>query len=616
MTKTLLSLSALIALASSLSATNQYKLGEISVTAAQNTELNKEDVPDSVTIITKEAIEEARVNTLAEALYKLGNIAMTNNGGPGRATSMYIRGMSTQRTLVLIDGARYNNVTSSNGANYAQMMLYNVERIEIIKGAQSGIWGADASAGVINIVTSKAKKGLHGAANIEYGSFDTKTASLQASYATDSFDAVIGGAYFDTDGFSAYEPAKSDPDYGKRYDELGLEKDRYENRSLNAKLGYNITDKDRIEASVQAINGYVMFDGYGADKSNSDLDFYGNPYYTNNQDRFYRLAYTHDGATNDITLQYNLSTFDRSGNGDFTGSVSEVKLDDKITYREDSFLLAGASYQNFKNDKANVAIDKEYDATSAFVTNYNHFTGINTILTESVRYDKYSDFNNALTGKVGLKQYITDTLYAAINAGSGYNIPSSFQLYDTNYGNLNLEPEKTETYDITFGTESIWITGFYNKINNLIDFDLTTYRYTNISGTSTLKGVELGYKEYFADSIGVTVNYTYLNTRDGDGNTLARRPKNQADAAVVYYVSETFDLGLNGQYIGERYDRADEQGAMTGKYAIVNFVSNVTVNDYITVYGKVDNITDKYYQTVDGYATAGRSLYMGLNAKY
>ncbi len=616
MEKKVLSLAAVVALVSSLQAANQYTLESISVTAAQDTELKKEDVPDSVTVITKEAIEEARVTTLAEALYKLGNIAMANNGGPGRTTSMFMRGMSTQRTLVLIDGTRYNNVTSSNGANYAQLMLDNVEQIEIIKGAQSGIWGADASAGVINIVTSKAKKGLHATANVEYGSFDTKTTSLQASYATDSFDVVVGGSYYNTDGFSAYEPTKTDPDYGKRYDELGLEKDQYENKSLNAKLGYNVTEKDRVEASVQSINGYVMFDGSGADKTNNDLDYYGNPYYTYSQDRFYRLAYTHSGTINHINLQYSLSTFDRSGNGDFTGSVHEVKLDDRVTYAENAFLRVGASYQQFKNDKANVAINKEYDATSAFVTNYNHFTGFSTILTESIRYDKYSDFDNSLTGKVGLKQYITAALYASANAGTGYNIPSSFQLYDATYGNINLEPEKTQTYDVTFGTESFWITGFYNKINNLIDFDLTTYSYTNIKGTSVLKGVEIGYKDYFADTLGITANYTYLNAKDADGKDLARRPKDQLDASVVYYATENFDIGLNGQYIGERYDSSDRQGAQTGKYVLVNFVTNVKVNDYVSVYGKVDNITDRYYQTVDGYATAGRSLYLGLNARY
>ena len=121
-------------------------------------------------------------------------------------------------------------------------------------------------------------------------------------------------------------------------------------------------------------------------------------------------------------------------------------------------------------------------------------------------------------------------------------------------------------------------------------------------------------RKYFA--VGVSSVKIGIVGGDADKKDLARRPKQQVDASVVYYATETFDLGLNGQYIGERYDRSDREGAQTGKYALVNFVSNIKVNDYLSVYGKVDNITDRYYQTVDGYATAGRSLYLGLNARY
>jgi vitamin B12 transporter len=241
MTKNLLSLAAIVAITSSLHAANQYTLENISVTAAQDTELKKEDVPDSVTIITKAALEESRVTNLAEALNKLGNIAMTQNGGPGKSTSMFVRGMDTRRTLVLIDGVRYNNPTGIGAtAEFSQIMLYNVEQIEIVKGSQTGVWGADASAGVINIITSRAKKGLHGSANIEYGSFDTKIASLQASYATETYDVVLGGMEYNSDSYSAVEPTKESADYGKRYDDLGLEKDEYINTSFNARLGWNI----------------------------------------------------------------------------------------------------------------------------------------------------------------------------------------------------------------------------------------------------------------------------------------------------------------------------------------------------------------------------------------
>ncbi|MEE8588460.1 MAG: TonB-dependent receptor, partial [Sulfurimonadaceae bacterium] len=380
------------------------------------------------------------------------------------------------------------------------------------------------------------------------------------------------------------------------------------------------TDNDRIEASLQSINGYVMFDSSGADKTNDELSFFGTPYYTHSRDRFYQLAYKHTDVLNDITVQYNLSTFNRSDS--FVGSVNEVKVDDKINYLEKSFVRFGASYQQFENKTANnVDIDKSYDATSAFLTNYNTFNGDTTILTESLRYDSYSDFDSSFTGKIGIKQYLYDTFYVSANAGTGYNIPSSFQLYDATYGNLNLSPEETQTYDITLGNETLWVTGFYNKINNLIDYviiDYTTYAgyYQNVEGESIIQGFEIGYTDYFFEMLGLTAHYTYLKTEDADGKALGRRPKDQVDVNVVYYATENFDLGLNGQYIGERYNFDDKGGAQTGKYTVVNFVSNVKVNDYITVYGKVDNITDEYYQTVDGYATAGRSLYIGLNAKY
>jgi len=110
--------------------------------------------------------------------------------------------------------------------------------------------------------------------------------------------------------------------------------------------------------------------------------------------------------------------------------------------------------------------------------------------------------------------------------------------------------------------------------------------------------------------------YTYLDAKDAKDVALARRPKSQIDAGATYYVSNNWDLGINAQYIGKRYDSADNKGAQTGDYIVANLVTNLKVNKFITFYAKIDNISDKYYQTVDGYATAGRSLYLGLNAKY
>ncbi len=622
-----------IALLSSLHAQNQYTLDTINVTASQGTTLNKKDVTDSVTIITKEAIEESRVTTLTDALSQLGNITMSQSGGIGQQTSMYLRGMDTRRMLILIDGIRYNNPTAIGGvAELSQIMLYNVEQIEIIKGAQSGVWGSDASGGVINIITSTAKKGLHATANVEYGSYDSKKASLQASYATEKYDILIGGLYIDVDGFSAVEPKQSEAAYGKRYDELGLEKDSYQNKSLNAKFGYNVTKNDRIQASVQLINTTTDVDSGAGITKDSDIP------YSKIKNNFYSLAYKHKDTLNDISLQYNLSTFDKelelvhwSGVGTnvytYKGSVNEVKIDDKIGYMKDSFLRVGASYQLFNYKEQTGTEDKSYSAYSAFATNYNKlqlFSGSNTIITESVRYDKYDEFDDALTGKLGIKQFMHNDIYISTNIGTGFNAPTIGQVYGEfgSLANPNLKPETSLTSDITLGNDNIWVTGFYNEIDNLIEwYDPDGWGgvdpiYQNISGKSKFEGIELGYEDYFFDSLGVNAMYTYVKTKDANGKALARRPKTQVDAKATYYASDSFDIGANAQYIGTRYDGADNSGAQTGEYTIVNFVSNVQVNKYITVYGKINNITDKYYQVVDGYATAGRSLYLGMNGKF
>jgi vitamin B12 transporter len=613
-----------VALVSSLQAENQYTLQNIEVTSSQGTAINKKDVTDSVTVITKEDIEESHVTTLNEALHKLANMAMTQNGGPGTSSSIYIRGMSSKRILVLIDGVRYNNPTAIGAAaEFSQIMLNNVEQIEIIKGAQSGVWGGDASGGVINIITSKAKKGSHAALNLEYGAYDTLQTSLMASYATKRYDLLASGTYFDNDGFSAAGPTKSETSYGKRYDDLGLEKDSYENKTLNTKFGYNITDNDRVEANIQAINSLVHYDKGAGTANDSSIP---NTYL---QNRFYTLAFKHKDTLNDITMQYNLSTFKRDvtyvdwfsslpATANYKGSVNEVKLDDKIDYMKESFLRFGVSYQKFEQTDITPNVDKSYSAVAAYATNYNKLhllANNNTIITESVRYDRYNNFDNSLTGKFGIKQFLKDDLYISANIGSGYNAPTLGQLYGQYGANPNLKPEKSKTSDITFGNDTLWVTAFYNEITDLIDYDWTL-GYIQTSGKSKFKGVELGYEDFYFDSLGVKALYTYLEAKDAGNKNIARRPQQQLDVTMNYYLSDDIDFGLNAQYIGKRYDKADNQGAQTGKYTVVDFTTNFQANKYLKFYAKINNLTDKYYQTVDGYETAGRSLFVGLNLKY
>ncbi|MDK9693517.1 MAG: TonB-dependent receptor [Sulfurimonas sp.] len=606
-------------LATALCAQNQYALEKIDVVASQGTTLEKKDVTDSVIVITKEAIEESRVTTLADALSRLGNIAMTQSGGAGQNASMFVRGMDNKRTVVLIDGVRYNDPTTvSSVAQFEHIMLSNVERIEIIKGAQSGVWGADASGAVINIVTTKAAKGLHGAANVEYGSFETKKSALEASYKEEGFDFSAGGSYYKTDGFSATEPKQSEANYGKRGDELGLEDDGYKNKAAHAKAGFNLDANNRLEFSVQTIDALAAFDSWSGASGDSTVP------QSDIHNRFYTLAYKLKSGIHDATLSYNRSTFDRvlDGNGwsaAYKGFVDEVKVEDSISYMKESFLRLGASYGEFAQEDVATSDEKKYSSKALFATNYNKLALLSsgaTIVTESLRFDDYDSVKNSLTGKFGVKQYLKDDIYLSTNIGTGFNVPTLDELYGAWGSNPNLEPEKSLTLDLTLGDEKLYATLFQNQIRNMIEYDMNTWSYVQSSGESKFRGVEVGYKDYFAQKLGFEVAYTYLKTKNPDGDTLARRPKHQVDAKTSYYITDDIDIGINAHYIGVRYDSAAQSGAQTGKYIVANFVANAQLNRYATIYGKIDNITDKYYQLVDGYATAERSFFVGLHLKY
>lgn len=161
-------------LASSILVAQSIELEEINVVSATNTEQSLKDVTSNINVITKQDLEEKNFTTVTQALNTVSGINFSSNGGLGQATSVYLRGQSSKKVLVLIDGIRYNDITGLSGAPFENLMIEDIQQIEIVKGAQSGVWGADATAGVINIITSKPKDGVHASMIAEYGSYATK----------------------------------------------------------------------------------------------------------------------------------------------------------------------------------------------------------------------------------------------------------------------------------------------------------------------------------------------------------------------------------------------------------------------------------------------------------
>jgi vitamin B12 transporter len=603
MYKHTLSLVASATLVASLGA-NTLNLDPI-VVSASKTEQSLKNVTSNVHIITSQEIEEKHYTTVSEALNSLSGIGLTSNGGLGTTTSVYVRGFDSKRTLVLIDGIRYNDPTGLNGAPFEHLMISDIERIEVIKGAQSGLWGADASAGVINIITKGAQKGVHGTLRGEYGSFNTKKYGAGASYATDTYYLKASSAVVDTNGFSAQAPKGVDLDT--------LEDDGYKNRTTSFKAGYTITPTNKVDLAHTIIDAKSQYDGCdkhypltctATEKANSTV------FKSSTKDTFSSLNFNHIDSFNEVNLYAKRSTFEReyTGNSRYDGNVNEYGLISKIPYRTTDFVVVGADYKRFEHLNT---LNKNYTNKGFFATNSNTFNDTTT-LTESIRTDRYDAFKNKTTGKIGIKHHLDQDFYVSSNYGTAYNVPTPYNLYGP-FGSTSITPESTQSFDASIGYKGIVLTYFYNTVDDMIDFD--TSKYANIVGESTLKGFEAEYKkEVLADAL-LSLGYTRLSATDKEGIDLSRRAKETLKFGVDYYGVDKLHMGIFGEYVGSRYDDKAKT-KQTGRYTVANVVVNYELSKTVSLYGKIDNVTDKYYQSVDGYATSPRAYYAGMEVSF
>ncbi|RXK14196.1 TonB-dependent receptor [Halarcobacter mediterraneus] len=592
---------------------NSSKISDVTVYSATKTEQSIKDVTSSVNVITKEEIQEKNFTTVNQALNSLSGVSIVSNGGLGSSSSTFLRGLSTKRVLVLIDGVTYKDPANSSGASFQHLMINDIERIEVIKGAQSGIWGADASAGVINIITSKAKEGFSGNVNLEYGSYDTKKASTVLSYGAKKYDIRLSADKTKTTGFTSKLP------YGKDRDDF--ENDAYDNTTVNLTSNYYITENSKISFGIKNINFLSEYDTSSADDSNMR---------SNGETTLYNLGYSHKIKNHELKVKYELSKFNRVEEGtvgsawgenvlEFNGENQNIEISDEFTYMSNSFLLMGAGIK--KDDVDYVLTDNSTNQRDSenkyiYLTNSNKFD--NLILTQSLRYDKFDNYENKTTGKLGVKYYFTKDLSTFANYGTAYNVPNIIdELNPWGTTNTNLKPEKTKGFDLGITYKNLTLTYFETKVEDLITWDSITSKNENIGGESKFKGLELEYSNEVLNDTFITFNYTIQSAKDDEDKDLERRAKQLYKLSLDYHGLDKIHFNVNAQYIGDRVINDWTDGRVqTGNYAVVNGVINYEMNDNTRLYLKLDNIFDEDYNTVYGYATAGRSAYVGLRYNF
>ena len=622
MKKTTLSLALLATLPLFASSVN---LDKVTITTATKSSQSIQNITANVDIITADEIKERGYLTISDVLRTHAGISITNNGGLGKSTSIMMRGFASKRILVLVDGVRYNDPTSLSGAQFPHILLENVERIEIVKGAQSGIWGADASAGVINIISKTAsKEGITSTLFAEYGSYNTLKYGLNSAYKTAQYNASLNVERLTSDGFSAKVPSGEDMDK--------FEDDSYENTSADLKFGFNVTDKDRIEAFFNYIDSDTDYDGFDKNATKAANDTASSASLTQ---QFYGINYTRSEGENHTKIYYNRSTFERVnrsafGDSPFDGSVDEAGLNTAISYREGANLSAGVDYKKFLHTlnistdyKVKNYVDKDYSNTGVFIANSNTFKGLTsgkTIFSQALRYDDFDAFDNKFTYKIGLKHFHENIkgFWTSFNYATAYNVPTNYQLFAPKYGNTALSAEETKGFDITANYQGFGVTYFQNDVDDMIAYvttDPATFagHYTNLAGTTKLKGVEVTYAGSAETlNLAYNFNYTYLKTEDNKGKALKRQAKNSANLSLDYYGLANTHLGTQISYVGEREESYKPD---YDAYTLVALTADYDVNDALNLYARVNNATDESYENIYGYGTSQRAFYAGFRYK-
>lgn len=590
------------------------------VVTATRTSIPLSQVASSVTVITSDEIEAKQQPLAIDILRGATGVNIARSGGPGGAVSIYLRGTENKHTLILIDGVEVNNPSAVGGvADLTNLSSDNIEQIEVVRGAQSVLYGSDAIGGVINIITRKGQGAPQGYASFETGSFNTQTGKAGFSTGSDKGHFSLSVARTKSDGVSSANEKNGN-----------TEDDSYERTFL----GFN--------AGIRPSKTFEL--NFGANHSNSDNEFdygFSNPPIDaeNYQDtkeltgHIEGIAHLLDDRWK-MKLGASYTNIERIteeegwGTSRYEGKKSKFELQNIVTLNQFNTLVVGIESET---DKAETSYGQNDSVTNNAIYAENQFKYNYFSTTVGLRSDKHDEFGDHTTWRIA-PVYIVETTDTKLkgSVGTGFKAPTLYELYAPGFydwfdpsiyysvGNENLEPEESLSWD--FGIEQplfqnaviLGVTWFQNQIDNYIDYDfIAGYRNSHNIRTQGVESTLLVFPSEFFD---FQFSYTYTDTKnEADDSRLLRRPLHNASAGVNITPIDAVHVNANIQYIGER---DGYQNAQLNAYTLVNMAASYQIKENLQLFGRVDNLFDKSYEEVAGYGTAGVSSYAGIKLTF
>lgn len=613
------------------------------IVSANRTAQPSTQVGSAVSVIDREQIERRKPVFVSDLLQDLPGVAVSRVGGFGAQTQVRVRGSEANHVLVLIDGVEANDPAASDEFSFETLTSWDIERVEVVRGPQSALWGSDAMAGVINIVTRRTADARRIGAFAEAGSFSSR-----------AFGGHVGGDF--GRGAIDFSASAYDTD-GDNNSRNGSEDDGYDNVTASMHGRFNATENLSVELFGRYSDATTDFDdvdfatGLPTDtplKSDIALSFVRATTDLALLDRrwTHRLQFTYAGSDRDnkdgrpgndpVDYDGDRYGFYYQTNYEFGDTTRTHRLTLAVDHERDEYQQRGPVVFGDPNQ------DQEMDNTG-LVAEYllQPMDAVN--LSASARYDDNSDFDSETTFRfAGTWRFDGTGTRLRASAGKGQKSPTfteRFGFFPGDFtGNPNLQPEESIGFDAGVtqeafdGRAQLDLTYFYDEVDDEINgfvFDPGTGSFTaeNEDGTSRRRGVEAELRARLPAGLDASATYTYTDAKEPDNlnggkRREIRRPRHMAALNVNYgFLDDRANLNLNVSYSGKQKDdyfpppTFAQQRVQIDDYTLVDLVASYELTPEFSVYARAENLFDKDYENVFGYATPGSTYYAGVRMR-
>jgi vitamin B12 transporter len=590
------------------------QLGETIVTATRSEQLLSSALPHTTTI-TRQDIERSQASDLVTLLQREAGLQRTQTGGIGTNSSLFLRGAAALETLVLIDGIPQNKQDASGAVSLEHIMLESVERVEIVRGNVSAIYGSGAIGGVIQIFTRTGSRTPTATVSLELGprSFSKLAGGVSASVGDTAFTANV--SRLKTDGFSAINAAQqpgANPDA-----------DGYLNTSATVSATHRLSAAHNFGFKLFKSTGETAFDnafGAPSDIQNSTTRLSQATLFTDNTFGNWRSRLS-VGEQSDKSRYFDNGAFGSTDG--FVTRATVLNWINTLALGGDWLLTAGLERQRQRIETTTDSLfgtsyDQQRNATAVFAGVEGSVAGGG--LQVNVRNDKVGELKEN-TGYIGYGYPLTQQLKLIASASTAFIAPPLGYLFAPGFGNPLLQPELARSKELGLqysqGNQLLRASWFDTRIKDQLNFDTNTLAFANIS-RSRNKGLELSYKGT-AGQTDLRASLTLQDpTNEVTGQRLSRRAATLASVGVSQPVG-ALRLNADLQYSGARPDTYTDVATFATvdtslpAYTLVNLSAAYKLSPQLTLNSRLDNATDRRYQTVYGYNQQPRSLYVGLS---